>query len=83
MDYNVVVDLDTTGEPADELLDALAPYHVAIAVGPRSTLEATLTVQAGSLAEAIITALAAAGGATGREPAAVIAMTTEAFDATL
>jgi len=81
-DYNVIVDLDTTGEPADELLDGLRPYHPALSLGPRGTVEAILTVSAESLAQAVVTGLAAAAGATGREPAAVQAMTTADFDVT-
>jgi excisionase family DNA binding protein len=62
-EYNATVELQlkATEATAEDLMEALADYHVSVASSPSSRVEVTITLQAESLRQAVLTALAVVG----------------------
>lgn len=87
MDYNARVELDRrlpaddseADDMIDQLMDDLAPYHVAVARTPHGRVELILTVPAESLRQASSTVLAVVAAA-GGEPFALEVLPTDEFD---
>jgi len=83
--YNAAVEVAIKASEAerraDELMDALAAYHVAVGSSPRGWLEARISVPAETLVQATTTALAVVESATGAGAIACEVMTEEEFAA--
>lgn len=82
--YNAAVAVamkDTSEQLVDELMDQLAPYHIAIGTSPRGWLEARISLPAESLAQACATAAAVVETVAGAMAIACEVMTEDEFDA--
>jgi excisionase family DNA binding protein len=85
-DYNARIEYATRDGDDDDLIDALAGYHPAIARAPRGWVEAIITLPAETLRQATTTALAIAEVAgraalAGAEVLALEVLPTDEFDA--
>lgn len=83
--YSAAVEVARKGagaeQHADELMDGLAEYAVAVGTSPRGWLELRISVPATSLAQAVSTALAVVESATGSAAIACEVMTEDEFAA--
>lgn len=81
MEYNATITYDTRDQKAaGELLDALAEFHPAATADPLGYVQAIITVQAETLAQATAVALAVGGPALDADVVGVDVTPTERFD---
>ena len=77
--FNISIELPIRkfdDDTLDNLMDQFEEYHPAIAASPLGWAEAIITVEAETLRQALVTALAVAGG----QVVSITGMTTEEFD---
>lgn len=81
-EYNATITYDTRDQArGDALLDALAEFHPALAPDPLGYVQAIITVQAETLAQATAVALAVGGAALDAPLLGLDVTTTARFDA--
>jgi len=81
--YNAIVELDEPHDEhrAEQLVDGLVDYHVAVGRSLQGRLEATITLPAEGLRQAVTTALHVVAAAAGAPPRAIEVLPTGDFDA--